>query len=203
MKRYGIIQADVLDGLAQLETGSVQTVVTSPPYFGLRDYGEPGQFGQEATLDEYVENMAVVFREVRRVLKLDGTVWLNLGDSYTGSWGAQGQQTAPKGRLSARQIEAAFKRTANTGSLSRTPGLKRKELMGVPWRIAFALQASGWHLRQDIIWAKPNAMPESVKDRCVKAHEYIFLPEQHGDVLLRFRCIQRARHIGPCGVAEG
>jgi DNA modification methylase len=131
-----------------------------------------------------------VFREVRRVLRDDGTVWLNLGDSYAGSWGAQSRGSETPGTLegtsmlSARQIEAHPKR-AQTGSLKNTPGLKPKDLIGIPWRVAFALQADGWYLRQDIIWSKPNPMPESVRDRCTKAHEYLFLlskgPRYHFD----------------------
>lgn len=140
MSSYSIINADVLDGLAQLDDGSVQTCVTSPPYWGLRDYGVEGQIGLEKTPEEYVERMVGVFREVRRVLKDDGTLWLNLGDIYGGPSGTQS-----------------------------------KQLQGIPWRVAFALQADGWYLRQDIIWHKPNPMPESVRDRCTKAHEYIFL----------------------------
>lgn len=140
LSSYSIINADVLDGLAQLDDGSVQTCVTSPPYWGLRDYGVEGQIGLEKTPEEYVERMVRVLREVRRTLKDDGTLWLNLGDSYGGPSGTQS-----------------------------------KQLQGIPWRVAFALQADGWYLRQDIIWHKPNPMPESVKDRCTKAHEYIFL----------------------------
>lgn len=197
MSSYSIINADVLDGLAQLDDGSVQTCVTSPPYWGLRDYGtgewEGGdaecdhkqgrngsgradgivddraqrnrdgvaaltsrvcakcgarrvdrQLGLERTPREYVERMVGVFREVRRVLKDDGTLWLNLGDSYA--------------------------------SLAlASSAIKHKDIVGIPWRVAFALQADGWYLRQDIIWHKPNPMPESVRDRCTKAHEYIFL----------------------------
>jgi len=135
MKINHIYQGDVMDRLRELPDGSIQCVVTSPPYWGLRDYGVDGQLGLESTPEEYVENMVEVFREVRRVLKNDGTVWLNLGDSYTNS----------------------------------------KQLVGIPWRTALALQSDGWWLRQDIIWHKPNPMPESVTDRCTKAHEYIFL----------------------------
>src|SRR5262249_43093707 len=132
--------------------------------------------------EEYVAKMVDVFREVRRVLRKDGTLWLNLGDSYAGSWGAQSRQDGNDNRttleggsmLSARQIQAHPRRT-HTGSLKNTPGLKSKDLVGIPWRVAFALQADGWYLRSDIIWHKPNPMPESCTDRPTKSHEYIFL----------------------------
>ena len=130
-----ILQGNCLETLSSLEEKSVNTCVTSPPYWGLRDYGNGDQLGQEETPEKFVENLVNVFREVRRVLRDDGTVWLNIGDSY----------------------------------------LANKQLSGIPWRVAFALQADGWYLRQDIIWSKPNPMPESVTDRCTKAHEYIFL----------------------------
>jgi len=130
-----ILQGNCLETLSSLEENSVNTCVTSPPYWGLRDYGTDDQLGQEETPEKFVESLVNVFREVRRVLRDDGTVWLNLGDSY----------------------------------------LSNKQLGGIPWRVAFALQADGWYLRQDIIWHKLNLMPESVTDRCTKAHEYIFL----------------------------
>lgn len=147
----------------------VQTCVTSPPYFGLRDYGVDGQLGLEETVDEYIQNMVEVFRLVRELLHDDGTLWLNLGDSYAGS--GRGQYSTgtndPKQPKSKGQILPK-----NNASQSN---LKPKDLIGIPWRVAFALQADGWYLRQDIIWQKPNAMPESVRDRCTKSHEYIFL----------------------------
>lgn len=175
-----IINADVMDGLRQLPDESVHCVVTSPPYWGLRDYGVEGQIGLESTFGTYVTTMADVFDEVRRVLRNDGTLWLNLGDCYAGSWGAQSRGSETAGTLeggsmlSARQIEAHPK-TTRTGSANRFPGLKPKDLVGIPWRVAFALQARGWWLRSDIIWSKPNPMPESVTDRCTKAHEYVFM----------------------------
>jgi DNA modification methylase len=132
---YRIIQGDCIEGMRTLADESVHCVVTSPPYYGLRDYGVDGQIGLEESPDAYVAKMVDVFREVHRILRNDGTVWLNLGDSYASG----------------------------------------KQLLGIPWRVAFALQADGWYLRQDIIWHKPNPMPESVTDRCTKAHEYIFL----------------------------
>ncbi len=157
---------DALAVLPKLEADSVHCVVTSPPYWGLRDYGVDGQLGLEATLDEFVAKMVEVFREVRRVLRDDGTVWLNLGDSYAndGKWGGT---TGGK--------HAAGLHGEQVGRGKRTTGLKPKDLCGIPWRVAFALQADGWYLRQDIIWHKPNPMPESVTDRCTKSHEYIFL----------------------------
>jgi len=161
--------------MATLPDQSVQTCVTSPPYFGLRDYGHDGQIGLEPTPDEFVTALVSVFREVRRVLKDDGTVWLNLGDSYArqGGWsdnsGLDGLSRGESGR-------AMSNMTGSSGASQRlAAGLKTKDLIGIPWRVALALQADGWYLRQDIIWHKPNPMPESVTDRCTKAHEYLFL----------------------------
>lgn len=154
---------------------SVQCCVTSPPYWGLRDYGVEGQLGLEKTPEEYVAKMVEVFREVRRCLKDDGTLWLNLGDSYAGSGkGRNGDGHHSQG--------TQWKQATNRGAVSgvirnnqETPELKAKDLVGIPWRVAFALQADGWYLRSDIIWAKPNPMPESVTDRPTKSHEYLFL----------------------------
>jgi DNA modification methylase len=142
--------------------------VTSPPYWGLRDYGEDGQIGLEHTPDEYVTRLVEVFREVRRVLRDDGTLWLNLGDSYAGS-GAGG---GTSGDLAHHMTNIAMSNRPTTNKLH---GIKSKDLVGIPWRVAFALQADGWYLRSDIIWAKPNPMPESVTDRPTKSHEYVFL----------------------------
>ena len=168
-----ILVGDVRERLAELPDGSVRCVVTSPPYWGLRDYGHDGQMGLEQTPDEYVAGMVEVFREVRRVLADDGTLWLNLGDSYAshdpGGY-REGEFLNPGGRPPAKQGKAR-----NRAGSYRPDGLKPKNLAGIPWRVAFALQADGWYLRQDIIWAKPNPMPESVTDRCTKAHEYVFL----------------------------
>ena len=156
---------DALAVLRDVPDASVQTCITSPPYWGLRDYGVAGQLGLESTPEEYVAALVAVFREVRRVLRDDGTLWLNLGDSYT-----TGASTAP--RASDPKAVADLSRgVARIG----TAGLKAKDLVGIPWRVAFALQADGWYLRSDIIWAKPNPMPESVTDRPTKAHEYVFL----------------------------
>jgi DNA modification methylase len=162
-----IIIGDVRTALSSIPDGTVQTCITSPPYWGLRDYGNDGQLGLESTPDEYVENMVAVFREVRRVLADDGTLWLNLGDSYASN-------PASGGKQSAKLTGGEHKRTP-VGTYTRPDGLKQKDLVGIPWRVAFALQSDGWYLRQDIIWHKSNPMPESVTDRCTKAHEYLFL----------------------------
>lgn len=175
-----ILQGDCREVLAGLPEASVHCCVTSPPYFGLRDYGVDRQIGLEQMPAEYVEQLVRVFREVHRVLRDDGTLWLNLGDSYAGSWGAQSREHAGKhapiaSSISANQIRAAQRKESRTGSIPLGSGVKPKDLYGIPWRVAFALQADGWWLRQDIIWSKPNPMPESVQDRCTKAHEYVFL----------------------------
>lgn len=165
---YEVLVGDCIESMRGLPDQSVHTCVTSPPYFGLRDYEMDGQIGLEATPDAFVSRLVEVFREVRRVLRDDGTLWLNLGDSYAANRGYQVPST--KGGAKHGPGQAAG------GKGSVVPdGLKPKDLIGIPWRVAFALQADGWCLRQDIIWAKPNPMPESVKDRCTKAHEYIFL----------------------------
>ena len=216
-----IFIGDARKRLAELPAGSVRTCITSPPYFGLRDYGTASwdggdpecphtgkpmatkaninrntgggndvknataleffrercercgamridsQMGLEETPDAYVAEMVLLFREVWRVLADDGTLWLNLGDSYSGSG------KGPAGNLGAKHDERNMEHTKASGNVPI--GLKPKDLIGIPWRVAFALQADGWYLRQDIIWAKPNPMPESVTDRCTKSHEYVFL----------------------------
>ncbi len=159
-----IHQGNCLDVLKTLAPESVQCVVTSPPYWGLRDYGVEGQLGSEATLDDFVVTQVRVFDEIRRVLTSTGTCWLNLGDSY-GSGTAKGRKPTQTGKHGYWQ---------NPNILERN-GFAAKQLCGIPWRVAFALQAAGWYLRSDIIWSKPNPMPESVQDRPTKAHEYIFL----------------------------
>jgi site-specific DNA-methyltransferase (adenine-specific) len=158
-----LLQGDVKEALRILETDSVQCVVTSPPYWGLRDYEIAGQIGLEETLTEYVSNLRETFSEIQRILRPDGLVWLNIGDGYTS--GNRGWR-APDRKNPARAMDV---RPDNP------PGLKDKDLLGIPWRVAFALQQDGWYLRSDIIWNKPNAMPESVKDRPTRCHEYIFL----------------------------
>ena len=179
---------DCLSLLPTLEAASVQTCITSPPYFGLRDYGMAGQIGLEPTPDEFVAALVAVFREVRRVLREDGTLWLNLGDSYAGS-GRGGNPTQEFSTLSGAQPQHSMvKRTRDevsdaqrysavttAGPRGAVGGLKHKDLVGIPWMVALALRADGWYLRQDIIWSKPNPMPESVTDRCTKSHEYLFL----------------------------
>lgn len=158
---------DCLDVLKTMPDNSIHCCVTSPPYWGLRDYGHVGQIGLEDTPEAYVNRMVEVFREVKRVLRNDGTLWLNLGDSYAnvGSNGSFGKTAQVRNTKSGQQ------KTTN----KLVSGLKPKDLVGIPWRVAFALQADGWWLRQDIIWHKPNPMPESVTDRCTKSHEYVFL----------------------------
>lgn len=161
-----IYQGDSLSVLKTLESESVQMCVTSPPYYGLRDYGVDGQIGLEDTPEQFIQKLVDVFREVRRVLKDDGTLWVNIGDSYCGT-GDKGNYKDPK-----------YADGRNGQSVSKTKkidGIKSKDLIGIPWMLAFALRSDGWYLRQDIIWHKPNPMPESVKDRCTKSHEYIFL----------------------------
>jgi DNA modification methylase len=180
-----ILTGDVRTILPTLPDASVNCCVTSPPYWGLRDYGNDSQIGLEHTPDQYVAEMVAVFREVRRVLRPDGVLWLNLGDSYAGSGpsGASYQSKTTQER-EGKTSDGAFRISKTLAQRGLTyaekkpippPGLKPKDLVGIPWRVAFALQADGWYLRQDIIWHKPNPMPESVTDRCTKAHEYMFL----------------------------
>ena len=163
MPTQRIIQGDCIEGMRTLPDASVHCCVTSPPYWGLRDYGHAGQIGLESTPEAYVARMVEVFREVRRVLRDDGTCWVNLGDSYAGG-----------GKGGGGSFDSERPGWSSRGRMDGH-GLKPKDLVGIPWRVAFALQADGWWLRQDIIWHKPNPMPESVRDRCTKAHEYVFL----------------------------
>lgn len=162
---YGsmIFKGDALHILSRLPSESVQCVITSPPYWGLRDYNIDGQIGLEKTLPQYINRLVAIFSEVKRVLKNDGVFWLNIGDGYTS--GNRGWR-APDKKNPARAMNIR----PNTPA-----GLKPKDLIGIPWRLAFALQQDGWFLRSDIVWYKPNAMPESVKDRPTRAHEYVFL----------------------------
>ena len=156
-----ILLGDALERLRELPPESVHTCVTSPPYYNLRDYGAAGQIGNEASVEEYLQSLVSVFREVRRVLRADGTLWVNMGDSYATRSGSQPPTNT---------------RNSCGHTAKHTPrGYKYKDLIGVPWQLAFALRADGWYLRQDIIWNKSNCMPESVRDRCTKSHEYIFL----------------------------
>lgn len=176
---------DALTVLKSLPSGSVQTCVTSPPYFGLRDYGNPNQIGLEKTPEQYVNRLVELFSEVWRLLRDDGTLWLNLGDSYSrshakGGSGPNGKNKQKWGHGLAQNAKIGSSdnvvgRASRDGTRATINGLVPKQLIGIPWRVAFALQSNGWILRQDIIWHKPNPMPESVTDRCTKAHEYIFL----------------------------
>lgn len=167
-----IIIGDCRQALRDLPDQSVNCCVTSPPYFGLRDYGADGQIGLEQTPDDFVAELVAVFREVKRVLRDDGTLWPNLGDSYARTGGTDRKVSATAQVGSTRNT---LKQMSDRTTKAAAQGLKEKDLIGIPWRVAFALQADGWYLRQDIIWHKPNPMPESVTDRCTKAHEYIFL----------------------------
>ena len=174
---YQLYHGDCLETLKTFASESINCCVTSPPYFGLRDYGVDGQIGMEHTPDDFVNSLVTVFREVRRVLKDDGTLWVNLGDSYSAHKDCKSiGQSLAKGttRENAHVIEKSKNRTSDSKML-KSVGLKNKDLIGIPWMVAFALRADGWWLRQDIIWSKKNPMPESVTDRCTKAHEYIFL----------------------------
>jgi DNA modification methylase len=176
---WQILQGDSRAVLATLPEHSVHTCITSPPYFGLRDYGHDGQIGLEPTPDEFVAALVDVFREVRRVLRDDGTVWLNLGDSYAnGGSGPPGEHSTLLGnghQGGGPKRRALTETRPRPGRLAATNGIKAKDLVGIPWMVAFALRADGWYLRSEIIWAKPNPMPESVTDRPTKAHEYLFL----------------------------
>jgi DNA modification methylase len=170
-KGAGVIHVgDCLEVLRTLPSESVHCCVTSPPYWGLRDYGHDGQIGLEKSPEEYVAKMVAVFAEVRRVLRGDGTLWLNVGDSYNGS-----TMTGGNNGINIDGGESGFKVKRQFDKPKQETNLKPKDLCGIPWRLAFALQSDGWYLRQDIIWHKPNPMPESVRDRCTKAHEYVFL----------------------------
>jgi DNA modification methylase len=163
-----IYTGDALEVLKTLPDNSVHCCITSPPYYGLRNYGVDGQIGLEDTPEEYIDRLAAVFMEVRRVLKHDGTLWIVIGDSYAGSGRGIGD-------VNKKGIQQKASYTGDLLKPCRFAGYKNKDLMGVPWRLAFALREAGWYLRQDIIWHKPNPMPESIRDRCTKAHEYVFL----------------------------
>jgi DNA modification methylase len=168
-----ILVGDCRETIKQLPDQCVQTCITSPPYFGLRDYGNDSQIGLEQTPQDFVDQLVSVFREVKRVLRDDATLWLNIGDSYSSfkDQSVRLQTLAGKGRDEPHSGKAANR----NGKVLSECGLKNKDLIGIPWMVAFALRADGWYLRQDIIWHKPNPMPESVEDRCTKSHEYIFL----------------------------
>lgn len=161
--RCELLVGDARQLLLQLPNGHFDCIVTSPPYWGLRDYGVPGQIGAEPTVDDYIADLVRLFREARRTLADNGTLWLNIGDSYT------------SGGRTWRDVDAKNKGRAMDYRAPTPEGLKPKDLIGVPWKLAFALQADGWYLRTEIIWNKPNCQPESVKDRPTRAHEYVFL----------------------------
>lgn len=171
--RNKIIQGDIRKVAKTLESQSVHCMVTSPPYWKLRDYGIEGQFGMEETPEKYVENLVAIFRELKRVLRDDGTLFLNLGDSYVAS--AKGSVVTKNSTLTGSRNYESNSSPPNLFDKTSAPNLKPKDLVGIPWRVAFALQADGWYLRNDIIWAKLNGLPESVTDRCTKMHEYLFL----------------------------
>lgn len=169
---------DSLEVMKDMPDKSIDCCVTSPPYYGLRDYNVEEQIGLEQSPDEYVDKLVAVFHEVKRILKDDGTLWLNLGDSYAGSQQTGGINSISGKGKSQPHINRSKDRTTDKWSRNRaghSNGIKPKDLIGIPWMVAFALRADGWYLRSDIIWHKPNPMPESVKDRPTKAHEYIFL----------------------------
>ena len=168
-----ILQGDALTVLKTLPDASVNCCITSPPYYGLRDYGCDGQIGLERTPAEYIARLVDVFREVRRVLRDDGTCWINIGDSYAAQGGDHSKFNSNQPNVGASRCHANGSR--DKGNRRPATGLKPKDLIGIPWMLAFALRDDGWYLRQDIIWAKGNCMPESVKDRCTKAHEHIFM----------------------------
>ena len=169
-----ICHGDCREILKTIESGTINCCITSPPYYGLRDYGVDGQIGLEETPEQYIDQLAGVFDEIKRVLRDDGTLWLNIGDSYAGN-GLRGGAAYPENAKK-------WKQGTNTGTLAlktavkfKSNEIKPKDMIGIPWMLAFELRRRGWYLRQDIIWAKPNPMPESVTDRCTKSHEYIFL----------------------------
>lgn len=207
-----ILVGDALDTLRTLPDCTFQCCVTSPPYYGLRDYGVEGQIGLEETPDAFVDRLVEVFREVRRVLRDDGTLWLNLGDSYAGSWGAQSRGGPPSAsstlqgnghagggpkikNMSARQIHAAPKHSGKTDSTTHLDGIKPKDLMMIPAMVALALRADGWWLRSDIIWHKPNPMPESITDRPTSAHEHVFLLSKSARYFYDADAIREAENV--------
>lgn len=170
-----ILKGDCREVLRSLPDESVHCIVTSPPYWGLRDYGVDGQIGLENSAAEYVDALVGIFSDLWRVLRDDGTLWLNLGDSYAGGGNYRGLNSENTLTAKQRSNRGATGISQKLGALGKDAGAKPKDLVGIPWLCAFALRANGWYLRQDIIWSKPNPMPESVTDRCTKAHEYLFL----------------------------
>ncbi|WP_314408846.1 site-specific DNA-methyltransferase [Pseudomonas kuykendallii] len=198
---HQILIGDALEQLRTLPAQSVHTCVTSPPYYGLRDYGVDGQIGLEQTPAEFIDRLVAVFAEVRRVLRDDGTCWVNMGDSYASIAGGY----APSGSAGKHDTVSAATRGAVLRGRRRSPpdGFKAKDLMGMPWRLAFALQDDGWYLRQDIIWHKPNPMPESTRDRCTKAHEYLFLLSKSRRYYYDSDAIREPANYGPTPTGVG
>ena len=196
-----ILQGDCRDVLKTLPEGSINMCVTSPPYYGLRNYGDQEkQIGLEQTPEEYIQQLVEVFRDVRRVLKDDGTLWVNIGDSYYNY--RSGEAFVKQSVAKTKQDLPSFSPSRN----NKLEGLKSKDLIGIPWMLAFALRADGWYLRQDIIWHKPNPMPESVKDRCTKAHEYIFLLSKSKNYYFDYESIREPAVTAPVArnkAAEG
>lgn len=185
-----LYQGNCLDVLKQIPNESVQCFITSPPYYGLRDYGTAKQIGLEETPDEYIENLVAVFREIKRILKNDGTLWVNVGDSYSGS--GRGRDSDGNVHFSALSAMQGTNVGSTQGQLNKRiiKCCKPKDLIGIPWTLAFALRSDGWYLRQDIIWHKPAPMPESVKDRCTRSHEYIFLLSKKPNYYYDYKAIQ-------------
>ncbi len=184
-----IIQGNCLEVLKTLDSESVNCCITSPPYYLLRDYGIEGQIGLEETPEEYIVQLVEVFHEVQRVLRADGTLWVNIADTYVGTGG---NRSKPVSNKLFNQQQQNNPKDGRYESICRMKqgGLKPKDLIGIPWMLAFALRSDGWYLRQDIIWHKPNTMPESVKDRCTKAHEYIFLLSKSRKYYFDYKAIQ-------------
>ena len=204
MKENIIYNMDCLEGLKSLPDNCVDCCITSPPYFGLRDYGVAGQIGLEETPEDYVQRLVNVFAEVYRVLKPTGTLWVNIGDSYAGSG-----KGAWKNKQGQKEVYIPSPGDALTKMPKTWEGIKPKDLLGIPWLLAFELRRAGWYLRQDIIWHKPNAMPESVTDRCTKSHEYIFLlsktgyTSEAGHCLVSFAEIEGREYIFVSAGASG
>lgn len=198
MELNKIYQGHCLKVLKTMPNDFVNTVVTSPPYWGLRDYGVDGQIGLESSVEEYVSALVDVFREIKRILKDDGTVWLNLGDAYAGS--GRGRNADGKGNPGKNYMQSDGQFGGIVRVSKNVSGLKPKDLIGLPWRVAFALQADGWYLRQDIIWNKPNAMPESVTDRPTKSHEYLFLLSKNPKYYYEHECIKEPAVYGTLDV---
>ena len=195
-----ILHGNNIETLKTIPDESVDCCITSPPYYGLRDYGVAGQIGLEESPEEYIDKLVIVFREVKRILKSDGTLWVNIGDSYATGGGRYKRQQSKNAGVGANNEKAQ-----NSVPFVGTPdGCKGKDLIGIPWLLAFALRNDGWYLRQDIIWHKPNPMPESVKDRCTKSHEYIFLLSKSPKYYFDYEAIQEpANYKDATGIKFG